>query len=333
MTNQPNDPKPPKGDKRLKPPYLPLVKDDGSPAELWTPQALIFALNVMPLGAPAFRLAHTFLAVAYRWKSLAAEFFEVSFDEWERLTGLWRKSIFDGLAELVEYHILEVRRGTGKQSSSYRLLPQEQWLAFPPGEHKMRGSVHPRQTQAFTPGEHKDPVAFPLGEHRRSPQVNATDLPIKHYESKDVSIKEPTRSTYEEVQGDGRDGSSGILEEAARIDQVEDGDHQAQLPEIVGATASPVAAPPSAAEAADHEPEEVLMSDQNPTVPTIVKMRENAILQRSKRSAQLARFVRGNRVNHHLHGDGVVVSLYSGKVVVRFAGDQLAIDAAELTLL
>jgi len=62
-----------------------------------------------------------------------------------------------------------------------------------------------------------------------------------------------------------------------------------------------------------------------------VALRNLRIEKAAERKAAMAPFVRSVRVRHLLHGDGVVKALYSGKVVVRFAGDQLLLDPDELT--
>jgi hypothetical protein len=199
--------------------------------------------------------------------------------------------------------LIEKRREAGKASAAARAAKF--------------GSTNPRANR-----EHREHIAEHTpeqGEHREQ-NVNRTRTRVV----KTVS-KSPDQLTDQD-NSRGRDlgeDSSATVQVKQVTDREDDDPAQVTVPAIVADSQN---VEPTAPPIAPAPPEIVLPA-------AIVLMRENAILQRAKRGGHLAAFARGDSVRHPLHGDGVVKSFYSGKVVVRFAGDQLLIDPADLELL
>jgi hypothetical protein len=151
----------------------------------------------------------------------------------------------------------------------------------------------------------------------------------KHLEA--VPVPVPVDSLFKSsTQVTGFDNSRGRDGDGDRLDNAD------QANQVDGSVSDASASPPSPEIVlpADRDLEEksLMMSDQTPPVPGIQQLRTLRLEQEAKRKAAMARFMVGSRVNTP-KGDGTVMTVYAGKVVVKLDSDggQVEFDASELT--
>lgn len=304
MTNQPNDPKPPDQGPR----YGPYFKEDGTPAYLDLTQALAFDL-VAQLSGGLLKLTLFIYTVTTQWGRDKGAPKPISYAEFGHYLNLNPRYIRAGLKEGRERCVIGVVPGAGTRPASYWVRPVADWLALTQVKHKR---LHIRSASTYTSeAEHFTSDSAVISS-------NHLDKPLKHSPI-------TSRSTEEElganVTDDGRTAGTDAEDHPITVPDEE--------PTAGRTDKSPAPSSPEIVTPAEREPEEVLMSGQNGAV----LLRNLRIEQAAKRAGQLASFTRGDHVRHPLHGAGVVVSLYGGKAIVRFVGDQLPIDPAELKLI
>jgi hypothetical protein len=162
--------------------YRPHLLKDGSPADVRLPQSVAFALAQAKLGGPAMRVAFALAIVQYQFPDEATALKEVPYTEFERLTRLERMGVRRALAELEERHMIDISRGVGRHSSSYRLKPVDDWTS---GHAALLVAVTPRdnaQSHHVTTSGH---VTLPL---RTLPSTTSTSF--KHTSTSGPSDEE-----------------------------------------------------------------------------------------------------------------------------------------------
>lgn len=111
-----------------KPGYGPKLRGNGTEAEVRLPQALAFDLAKVRLGGHGYAVLLAVIAITHQFHRDRAAAKEISYAEFERLTGLHQQLVRRALVELEARSVISTVRGAGQRPSTYQLRPTTEWL-------------------------------------------------------------------------------------------------------------------------------------------------------------------------------------------------------------